>query len=311
MQSSDNNTIKQALNERGGFHVWWRLLRPHTLTASFVPVFVGTMIAFNEGSIDWLLFLAMLVASILIQAATNMFNEYYDFVRGLDTDESVGIGGSIVRDGIAPKRIRNLAFGFYGISILLGIYICMTSSWWIAVIGLVCMAFGYLYTGGPLPISYTPFGELFSGVLMGTVIIGITYFIQTGTVTAEMVWISIPISIFIGSINLSNNIRDRDGDKIGGRKTIAVLIGRERSVTLLAFLMIIAYVITGILIIIGNLPLWSLITFFSAVKAREVIKKFRGKTEAIEMMPAMAATAKTNTIYGFLLGISLLLAAFI
>ncbi|MGJ9457464.1 1,4-dihydroxy-2-naphthoate polyprenyltransferase [Oceanobacillus sp. CF4.6] len=311
MQSSDNNTIKQALNERGGFHVWWRLLRPHTLTASFVPVFVGTMIAFNEGSIDWLLFLAMLVASILIQAATNMFNEYYDFVRGLDTDESVGIGGSIVRDGIAPKRIRNLAFGFYGISILLGIYICMTSSWWIAVIGLVCMAFGYLYTGGPLPISYTPFGELFSGVLMGTVIIGITYYIQTGTVTAEMVWISIPISIFIGSINLSNNIRDRDGDKLGGRKTIAVLLGREKSVNLLAFLMIIAYVITSILIITGNLPLWSLITFFSSVKAREVIKKFRGKTEAIEMMPAMAATAKTNTIYGFLLGISLLLAAFI
>ncbi|WP_010647296.1 1,4-dihydroxy-2-naphthoate polyprenyltransferase [Oceanobacillus massiliensis] len=311
MQSKDNSTMKQALNEREGFHVWWRLLRPHTLTASFVPVFVGTMIAFNEGPINWWLFLAMLIASILIQAATNMFNEYYDFVRGLDTDESVGIGGSIVRDGIAPKKIRNLAFAFYGISVILGIYICMASSWWIAAIGLVCMAFGYLYTGGPLPISYTPFGELFSGVLMGTVIIGITYFIQTGVLTAAMVWISIPITIFIGSINLSNNIRDRDGDELGGRKTIAVLMGRESSITLLAVLFIIAYGLTAILIILGILPILSIITFISAIKAREVLKKFRGKTEAIEMMPAMAATAKTNTFYGFLLGISLLIAELI
>ncbi|WP_339228612.1 1,4-dihydroxy-2-naphthoate polyprenyltransferase [Oceanobacillus sp. FSL K6-2867] len=311
MQSTEKTTIKQALNEREGFHVWWRLLRPHTLTASFVPVFVGTMIAFNEGAIDWLLFLAMLIASLLIQAATNMFNEYYDFVRGLDNDNSVGIGGTIVRDGIAPKKIRNLAFTFYAISILIGIYICFASSWWIAVIGLICMAFGYLYTGGPIPISYTPFGELFSGVLMGTVIIGITYFIQTGTVSSSMIWISIPITILIGSINFSNNIRDRDGDKLGGRKTIAVLVGREKSITLLAVLMLVAYGITALLIIIDILPLWSLLTFLSGFKAREAIRNFRGKQTAIEMMPAMAATAKTNTIYGLLLGISLLLAELI
>ncbi|MBP2076437.1 1,4-dihydroxy-2-naphthoate polyprenyltransferase [Oceanobacillus polygoni] len=311
MQSTEKTTIKQALNEREGFHVWWRLMRPHTLTASFVPVFAGTMIAFNEGTIDWLLFLAMLIASLLIQAATNMFNEYYDFVRGLDNDNSVGIGGTIVRDGIAPKKIRNLAFIFYGISILIGFYICIASSWWIAVIGLVCMAFGYLYTGGPIPISYTPFGELFSGVLMGTVIIGITYFIQTGTVSLSMIWISIPITILIGSINFSNNIRDRDGDKLGGRKTIAVLIGRKKSITLLAVLMLVAYGITALLIIFGILPFWSLLTFLSGFKAREAIRKFRGKRAAIEMMPAMAATAKTNTIYGLLLGISLLLAELI
>jgi 1,4-dihydroxy-2-naphthoate octaprenyltransferase len=249
----------------------------------------------------------MLIASLLIQAATNMFNEYYDFVLGLDTEESVGIGGTIVRDGIQPKKIRNLAFIFYGIAILLGIYICMESSWWIAVIGLVCMAIGYLYTGGPIPISYTPFGELFSGVLMGTVIIGITYYIQTLTLTSEVILISIPVTIFIGSINLSNNIRDRDGDKIGGRKTIAVLIGREKAITLLAASFIVAYLWTLGLIIAGMLPLWALLTFLSMPKARYVIRNFRGKTEPLEMMPAMAATGKTNTIYGFLLGLSLIL----
>src|SRR5690625_6569075 len=90
-------------------------------------------------------FIAMLLASILIQAATNMFNEYYDYVRGLDTEKSVGIGGTIVRDGIAPKTVLQLAFIFFGIAILLGIYICIESSWWIALIGAASMVIGYLY----------------------------------------------------------------------------------------------------------------------------------------------------------------------
>lgn len=311
MDTVNKNSIKEALNEKSGFDVWWRLMRPHTLTASFIPVFVGTMLAYHDGAINWTLFLAMLVASLLIQAATNMFNEYYDYKLGLDTEESVGIGGTIVRDGVKPSKIRNLAFSFYGIAAILGVYISMESSWWVAGIGLICMAVGYLYTGGPIPISYTPFGELVSGVLMGTVIIGITYFIQTLTITSEVIWISIPITIFIGSINLSNNIRDRDGDKVGGRKTIAVLIGREKAITLLAVLFIIAYGWTLGLIIARILPIWTLITFFSVPKAVSVIKDFRGKTEPLEMMPAMIATGKTNTIYGLLLGISLVIAVFV
>jgi 1,4-dihydroxy-2-naphthoate octaprenyltransferase len=311
MQPANNHSIREALNEKSGFDIWWRLIRPHTLTASFIPVFVGTMLAHLDGNINWLLFIAMLVASILIQAATNMFNEYYDYKLGLDTEESVGIGGTIVRDGIKPKTVRNLAFIFYGIAVLLGIYICIESSWWIAVIGLICMAIGYLYTGGPIPISYTPFGELFSGVLMGTVIIGITYYIQTLTLTSEVIWISIPVTIFIGSINLSNNIRDRDGDKRGGRKTIAVLIGREKAITLLATSFILAYAWTVGLILLGMLPVWSFLTLLSVPKAIYVIRNFRGKTEPLEMMPAMKATGQTNTIYGFLLGISLLIEVFI
>src|SRR5690606_8287007 len=123
-----------------------------TLTASFVPVFTGTAMALYDGSVQLILFMLMLIASLLIQAATNMFNEYYDYVRGLDNENSVGIGGTIVRDGVAPKFVRNLAFLFYFISLLIGIYICYSSSWWIAVIGLLSMAVGYFYTAGPFPI---------------------------------------------------------------------------------------------------------------------------------------------------------------
>lgn len=310
MQSRKKHHIRQALNERDGMQVWWRLLRPHTLTASFIPVFVGTMIAYNDGKLQITLFIAMLLASILIQAATNMFNEYYDYVRGLDNEHSVGIGGTIVRDHVAPKTILNLALVFFGIAILLGIYICYMSSWWVAAIGAIGMLIGYLYTGGPIPIAYTPFGELFSGFLMGTVIIGISYYIQTLTLTSDVIWISIPIAIFIATILLSNNIRDLDNDILGGRKTIAILLGRKNAVRFQALLFIIAYSLTAFYIILEILPLWSLLTFLSGIKAIDVIKKYQGKTHPLEIMPAMAATGKTNTLYGLLLGISLLLSHF-
>ncbi|MGP4061444.1 1,4-dihydroxy-2-naphthoate polyprenyltransferase [Halobacillus sp. H74] len=303
----NNQNVKASLNEREGFQVWWRLLRPHTLTAAFVPVFVGTMLAAMEQSIDFWLFAAMLLASILIQAATNMFNEYYDYVRGLDNENSVGIGGTIVRDGIRPKTVLFLALSFFVIAGLLGIYICASSSWWIAVIGLISMLFGYLYTGGPYPIAYTPFGEVTAGFFMGTIIIGISYYIQRLIITSEVLIVSIPVAIFVGTILLANNIRDRVGDEENGRKTLAILFGHKGSIVFLTVLFIIAYIITGALIFTGTLPLWSVITFFSVIKARKAIQGFIGKQAPLEMMPAMKATAQTNTIYGLLLGLSLLI----
>lgn len=308
----DKVNIQKALNEKPGFQVWWRLLRPHTLTAAFVPVFVGTMYALVvEGVFHTGLFIAMLLASLLIQAATNMFNEYYDFVRGLDHEGSVGIGGTIVRDGIAPKTILKLGFIFFGIAILLGVYICIETSWWIAVIGVISMLVGYLYTAGPFPIAYTPFGEIASGLLMGTVIIGISYYIQTMTLTKEVILISFPIAIFIGAIMMSNNIRDLDNDKVNGRKTVAILLGKDNAVRFLQLMFTIAYILTILYIGLRILPLLAVITLFSVIKAQQVIKSFNAGSTPIEMMPAMAATGKTNTIYGLLLGISLLITYFI
>ncbi|MFG6148195.1 1,4-dihydroxy-2-naphthoate polyprenyltransferase [Halobacillus sp. B23F22_1] len=306
MSTVPNQDVKTSLNERGGFQVWWRLLRPHTLTAAFVPVFIGSMLAALEGTMHIGLFAAMLLASILIQAATNMFNEYFDYVRGLDNEKSVGIGGAIVRDGISPKKVKSLAYSFLGTATLLGVYICASSSWWIAFIGIICMIFGYLYTGGPYPIAYTPFGELTAGIFMGTVIIAISYYIQTLTLQPHVLIISVPVAILIGAILLANNIRDRVGDAENGRHTLAILFGHEGSIRFLTTLYAIAYGLTLILILLGILPIWSIITFISIKKAIASVKGFLHKKQPIEMMPAMKATAQTNTFFGFLLGVSLL-----
>ncbi|AWD89614.1 MULTISPECIES: 1,4-dihydroxy-2-naphthoate polyprenyltransferase [Bacillus] len=290
--------------------ILWQLTRPHTLTASFVPVLLGTVLAMFYVKVDFLLFLAMLFSCLWIQIATNLFNEYYDFKRGLDTEDSVGIGGAIVRHGMKPETILQLALGSYAIALVLGVYICMSSSWWLAAIGLAGMLIGYLYTGGPLPIAYTPFGELFSGICMGSVFVLISFFIQTGRINEQSILISIPIAILVGAINLSNNIRDIEEDKKGGRKTLAILMGHRGAVMILAASFAIAYIWIIGLVIMGYTSPWLFLVFLSVPKPVQAVKGFVKNEMPMNMIIAMKSTAQTNTFFGFLLSIGLLISYF-
>ncbi|GLI85936.1 1,4-dihydroxy-2-naphthoate octaprenyltransferase [Rossellomorea marisflavi] len=291
--------------------ILWQLTRPHTLTASFVPVFIGTVSAMYETDISVWMFLAMLFACLCLQIATNLFNEYYDFKRGLDTEDSVGIGGAIVRHGMKPRTVLQMALTCYTLAVLAGIYICANSSWWLAAIGIGGMLIGYLYTGGPLPIAYTPFGELFSGVSMGAAFVLIAFFIQTGTVDQTTILISIPIAILVGAINLSNNIRDIEEDTIGGRKTLAILMGHKKAVYFLGFSFFVSYAWLIGLIIAGTVSPWVLLVFLSIPKPVQAVKSFLGKGGPAHSGLAMKATAQTNTFFGLLLSVALFINYFI
>ncbi|CAA7600679.1 1,4-dihydroxy-2-naphthoate polyprenyltransferase [Acididesulfobacillus acetoxydans] len=299
---------KTAPQKRSLGRVLWKITRPHTLTASVIPVFVGTALARRYGRTHLLLFLAMLTACLLIQIATNLFNEYYDFKRGLDTQASIGIGGAIVREGFRPRTVMAMALAAYVLSILAGVYICANSSWWLALIGLVGMLIGYLYTGGPLPIAYTPLGEIFSGVLMGGMFILISFFIQTGYVNKEALLLSLPTTILVGAINMANNIRDRAGDKASGRRTLAILLGHNRAVCGLGLMFAAAYLWIAALALRDVVSPWLLLVFLSIPKAAQAVFRLVGKHLPWEMMPAVKATAQTNTLFGLLLSLSLLLA---
>lgn len=289
--------------------VYWRMTRPHTLTASFVPVVVGTaVVAPRVESIRLDLFVAMLIASILIQIATNLFNEYYDYKRGLDTEESVGIGGSIVRDGFKPGTILAFALTLYGISALLGVYLCIETSWWLLVVGLISMFVGYIYTGGPLPIAYTPFGEVVAGFFMGYIIIAISAYLQIGYVPTEAVAISVPVAILIGSILLANNIRDLDNDKVNGRKTIACLVGHRRAVYVLIGFFAAAVLSLIIAVLAFEVSWFALLALLSIPLMIKAVRLFWEDLPPEKLMPGMAQTGKVNTIFGLLLAISLVIA---
>ena len=284
------------------------LTRPHTLTASFVPVFVGTASVLLFADIRWGMFFLMLIATILIQSATNMFNEYYDFKRGLDSHESVGIAGAIVRNGMSPRLVLTIALIFYGIAAVIGIIITINSSWWILIIGAISMAVGYLYTGGPFPISWTPFGEIFAGFFMGTVIIMITFYIHTGTLHVFPLLMSIPPAITIGLLNMANNIRDRRKDKESGRKTFVILVGKPFAVMTSAALLLFSYIfLIYIAFFTAMGSVFLLIPLLSVTLAIKTIMLMRKGDTPIELIPAMASMGKLNTIMGLLLTIGLII----
>ena len=149
------------------FEEWFRLARPFSLTAAAVPVFFGTALAFKDGTFAWGPFFAMLFGSLLIQAATNMFNEFYDAQRGLDVAGTVGIAGSIVSGRVSARRVLAGALLCYTLALFLGIYLIVVGGWPILVLGCLSALGGYLYSAGPRPIAYTPASEAAVFILWG------------------------------------------------------------------------------------------------------------------------------------------------
>jgi 1,4-dihydroxy-2-naphthoate octaprenyltransferase len=143
---------------------------------------------------------------------------------------------------------------------------------------------------------------------MGTGFVLIAFFIQTNTLTVESILISIPIGILVGAINMSNNIRDIDEDIKGGRKTLAILLGREKAVAALAISFLISYLWIVAIVWMGYVSPWILVMFLGLKKPISAIQGFRkGAKEPQYMRIAMKATAITNTIFAFLLSAGLLI----
>lgn len=287
--------------------IGWRLTRPHTLTASFIPVLIGSALALNAGALHFGRLVAMLLASLLIQAGTNVINEYYDFKRGLDSRDSVGIGGTIVRDGVPAPLVLRIGLVMFGLAIILGVYVAAESSWWVLVIGLAAMLVGYGYSAGPRPIAYTPFGELVSGILMGGLIVVLSFFIQTNYVNGLCLLIATPPVLFIGAILMANNLRDLENDQRHGRRTLAIVLGRTVATQVFAGMLAAAYLV-GIGSWIWALhSAWPFLALASVLVAVRAVRLFqRGGSPAV-MGPAMKATAAINTQFGLGLVVGLLL----
>ncbi|MEW8977389.1 MAG: 1,4-dihydroxy-2-naphthoate polyprenyltransferase [Symbiobacterium sp.] len=296
---------------RARLGVWWRMLRPFTLVASITPVIGGTALAYADGHFHVGRFLAFLLAAILIQSATNMFNEYFDYVRGLDTREHVGIAGTIVRDGVSPRLVISLAWAFFATAIALGLYISATSSWWVFGAGLLCLGIAFVYSGGPRPLSSTPFGELAAGFTMGPVMMMLVYYTQALTVTAPAILASVPIGLLIGAILLANNIRDVEADRAGGRRTLPIVLGRDRAVGVLAGSFALAYIITLALVATRHLTPWALLVLLSLPAAWRPVRLFRQEREPVRLHPAVKGVAQLLARFGVLLVLGLLLSVWV
>lgn len=293
-----------------GFKKYISLTRPHTLTASFVPILVGSAAALVFDVIRIDIFICMLVATLLIQSATNMFNEYFDYKRGLDSKDSVGIAGAIVRNGMSSRQVFIIAVTFYILAALIGVYITLQSSWIVLIVGLLGMAVGYFYTGGPFPISWTPLGEVFAGLFMGTILIVLTFYIHLGEINSFIIIVSLPVAITIGLLNMANNIRDRVKDKRSGRATYVIIVGKDNAIRTAAVALFIGYIVILYCATIHEYSsVFLLLPLLSIPIAVDTIKLLKQGNKPKELIPAMASMGKLNTVLGLLLTVGLLLQA--
>ena len=279
--------------------------RPHSYPASIAPVLFGATYALGyESKFSILKFILFLLACLLIQAATNLFNEYYDYKHGLDKVDSEGISGSIVKGNLSQKEVMVGALVLYALAFGLGLILTFMTSVYVLLVGLVCMLAGYFYTGGKYPIAYSPFGEVVSGFFMGTIIIALSFYFQTGYVNADIIVISLPLFIMIGAILLANNIRDLDNDKDSGRRTYAILVGRNNAIKTMAISFIVVYLLNVLFIVTKYASWWNLLVFVTIPLAIKIIKGFSANNDKKTMAPYMVLTAKLTIFVGFIMSLA-------
>lgn len=279
--------------------------RPHSYPASIAPVLFGATYALGyEIKFSILKFILFLLACLLIQAATNLFNEYYDYKHGLDKIDSEGISGSIVKGNLSPREVMVGALVLYALAFVLGLILTFITSFYVLLVGLVCMLAGYFYTGGKYPIAYSPFGEVVSGFFMGTIIISLSFYFQTGYVNADIIVVSLPLFIMIGAILLANNIRDLDNDKESGRRTYAILVGRNNAIKTMAISFIVVYLLNVLFIVTKYTSWWNLLVFVTIPLAIKIIKGFSTNNHKTTMAPFMVLTAKLTIFVGFIMSLA-------
>ncbi len=209
-----------------------QLAAPHTWPAAILPCLVATAAAaVTSVSVSVVMACTLLVICVLMQSAVNTFNDYYDYVKGADSaDDNVDPTDAVlVYNNVNPRSALTLAVGFLVAAFALGAYVIWVAGWIPLAIGAVGAVVVVLYSAGKTPISYLPIGELVSGVVMGGLIPLACYQALTGVFDLRALLWAVPTMIGVGLIMFTNNTCDVEKDVESGRKTLSVLLGRNKA----------------------------------------------------------------------------------
>jgi 1,4-dihydroxy-2-naphthoate octaprenyltransferase len=166
------------------------------------------------------------MAALLIQIGTNYANDYFDDRNRADTDHRLG-PRRLIQAGLASPRQVLLAAGLsFGVAALIGLYLVWIGGWPILVIGVLSITAGFAYTGGPWPLGYHGLGDIFCFVFFGILAVTGSAYLQLGYFTGISFVASIPVGLMVTAILIVNNLRDIDTDRLAGKKTLAVRLGR-------------------------------------------------------------------------------------
>ena len=281
--------------------MWMMAIRPPTLTAAVVPVLVGTAVAVHHGVRAPLAALAALVGALALQAGANLANDLSDFRRGADTEERLGPIRVTQRGLLTERQVAKGVIVFFVIATLAGLYLTYLGGWPIVAIGLASMLAAVTYTGGPWPFGYRSLGELFVFLFFGVVAVAGTYYVQAGTVTREVFAASIPVGLTVCAILVVNNVRDIETDRVAGKRTLAVLLGRGRTRAMYVSMMLGAYLASAGLWLVGDFPVWTLLPWLSAPLAFRPAEAVLRNVDGPTLNRALRATARLHLVFALLL----------
>ncbi|MBN8616678.1 MAG: 1,4-dihydroxy-2-naphthoate polyprenyltransferase [Deltaproteobacteria bacterium] len=276
---------------------WLRAARPATLTAAVVPVLVGTAVAHATGGARWDTALAALLGACAIQIGTNFANDVFDAEKGADTEARLGPVRAVAAGLLSARAMRVAMIVAFAIATLFGSYLVWHVGWPIVVIGVLSIASGIAYTGGPYPLGYNGLGDVFVMLFFGFVAVLGTVLVQTAALPLLGWLASIPVGAIATAILVVNNVRDRETDVVAGKRTLVVRHGRRFGELEYVALLALAYVVPLGLAVTTS-P-WIALPLVSAPLAIGLVGRLR-REEGAPLNATLAATAKLLLVHGVL-----------
>lgn len=243
----------------GSLRAWLLACRPATLSASSVPVLVGSACAYIAGSFRLGPALAALVGAGLLQIGSNFANDVFDFEKGADTAERLGPTRAVQAGLISPRAMKRGMLGVFGLALLAGAYLTSVAGPVVIVIGVSSIVAAVAYTGGPYPLGYNGLGDVFVMLFFGFVAVLGTLYVQHGQLT-PLGWLtSIPVGSLATAILVVNNVRDFETDARAGKRTLAVRWGKRAGVAEYLLLYAVSYAVPPMLWLTMGLKPWVLL----------------------------------------------------
>jgi 1,4-dihydroxy-2-naphthoate polyprenyltransferase len=306
-------------SQREWLAIWWESIRPSYLALSLLPLILGSVTAWTQsisvksprGSFHPIAFVLTLIAVLLLQTGAQLINDYYDYLNGIDTNNSLGPGGLIQQGLVQPARVLVIGLITVGLGAVLGIFIVILIGWPVIVIGLIGVLAAYFYSGVPKGLASLALGEILCFFIFGPLITIGSYFTQTGHLDRIVYIYSISLGLLAAAFILVNNMRDVGSDAPAGKLTLASLLGVRLSRTLYVILMIGAYAPIVALGLPSHSPHLLLIVLWTLPLLAVVITTVLRTTSPASLHTAMFQTLKLETYFTLLLIVGLIVDAYL
>jgi 1,4-dihydroxy-2-naphthoate octaprenyltransferase len=288
--------------------IWLMAARVRTLPAAVAPVLVGTALAQAlDDEFHALRFIAALLGALFIQVGTNLSNDYSDARRGADTEDRLGPVRVTAGGLVPPSQVLVATYVTFGLAVLCGIYLVATAGVALLIVGVLSIAAGVLYTGGPRPYGYEGLGEVFVFLFFGIAAVAGSCFAQIERWPWEAFALAVPVGLLASAILVVNNVRDMDTDRRAGKRTLAVRMGREQTRTLYGAMVYLAFLSVVVPWVFGPLSAAVLLSWLAFPLAVPLVRTVRTRVDGPSLNGALAGTGQLQLVFCALLSLGILL----